>query len=333
MSLQHVSTDSELSVQGEVHRFTGTLLLLGPHDDTRVERVRRAAPAAEVVPVTTLEAGDLLAGAEVVAGSVPESLFGGAPGLRWLHSWAAGPDADLHEGMRASDVVLTSSAGNGAIPLAEHAMMLALILNRDYPRWARAQAEHRWDRFTHAELAGQTLGIHGVGNSGSDLALKAKAFHMDVVGLRRNPSRAVEGVDRMFAPDQLHEFLAVCDVVVVTAPLTEETRGVLDDAAFAAMKDTAHLVVFSRGGIVDDAALLRALADGRIAAAALDAHSVEPLPADSPFWDLPNVVVTPHNGATTARTAQRGFEIFLDNLRRYDAGEPLRNVVDKTLGY
>jgi len=279
------------------------------------------------------EAGADLARAEVVAGSVPQDLFGSASVLRWLHSWAAGPDADLHDAMRGSDVVLTSSAGNGAIPLAEHAMMLALVLDRDYPRWARAQAEHRWDRFTHPELAGQTLGIFGVGNSGSDLALKAKAFHMDVLGLRRNPCRAVEGVDRMFGPEQLPEFLAACDVVVVTAPLTPETRGVFDDGAFEAMKDTAHLVVFSRGGIVDDGALLRALRDGRIAAAALDAHTVEPLPADSPFWDLPNVIVTPHNGATTPRTAQRGLEIFLDNLRRYDAGEPLHNVVDKTLGY
>jgi phosphoglycerate dehydrogenase-like enzyme len=127
--------------------------------------------------------------------------------------------------------------------------------------------------------------------------------------------------------------LAECVFVVVTAPNTAETQGMFDEAAFRAMKPTAYFIVISRGGIADDAALLKALREGWIAGAGLDAHRIEPLPSDSPFWDLPNVIITPHNAATTFGTAQRSVEIFVDNLKRYVAGEPLRNAVDKQAGY
>jgi phosphoglycerate dehydrogenase-like enzyme len=328
-----VSVAATPSLRSGGERSTATVLVVG-RSDGEVARLRAVAPEAHILSVADISAaGDALAEAAVIAGTVPADRFAEARALEWAHTWAAGPNADLHEGMLASDVVLTSSAGNGAIPLAEHAMMLALILNRDFSRWAKAQAEHRWDRFTHAELAGSTMGILGVGNSGSDLARKAQAFHMRVVGLRRNPDRAVAGVDEMFGPDQIERFLAESDVVVVTAPYTPATRGMLGERELRAMKPTATLIVYSRGGIVDDEALLRALREGWIAGAGLDAHGIEPLPADSPFWDLPNVVVTPHNGATTARTAERGFEVFLENLRRWIAGEPLVNVVDKAAGY
>lgn len=310
------------------------VIVVGTHSEEQLAALRDAAPDAELIPVASVaEAGDMLPGAEIVAGSVPRDLFTRANALKWVHTWAAGPNNDLYPEMLASDVVLTSSAGNGAIPLAEHAMMLALMLNRDYLRWARAQAEHRWERFTHEELAGKTMGIFGVGNSGADLALKAGAFHMRVLGLRRNPERAVDGVERMYGLGDLEDFLRECDIVVVTAPLTEETRGAIGERALRAMKDEAYLIVFSRGGIVDDDALLRALSEGWIAGAGLDAHGVEPLDPSSPFWDLPNVIVTPHNGATTARTAERGFQIFVENLRRYVSGDELRNVVDKAAGY
>jgi len=212
-------------------------------------------------------------------------------------------------------------------------MLLMLMLNRDVPRWMCAQADRKWERFTHPELNGLTVGIFGLGNSGSDLALKAKAFHMRVLGLRRNAERPVPGVDRMFSIDQLQLFLAESDFVVVTTPSTPETLGMFDAAAFKAMKRSAYFICISRGGIAVDDALLEALREGWIAGAGLDAHGVEPLPPDSPFWSLPNVIVTPHNGATTPATAQRSVEIFIDNLQRYVAGQPLRNIVDKSAGY
>jgi phosphoglycerate dehydrogenase-like enzyme len=165
------------------------------------------------------------------------------------------------------------------------------------------------------------------------LALKAKAFHMRVLGLRRNVDRAVSGVARMFSLGQFHAFLGESDFVVVTTPSTTETLGLFDAKAFRAMKSSAYFICISRGGIAVDEDLLRALREGWIAGAGLDAHGVEPLPPDSPFWELPNVIITPHNGASTAATAQRSVDIFIENLQRYIAGQPLRNIVDKSAGY
>lgn len=275
---------------------------------------------------------DRIAAAQVVAGWVSAAALARAPQLEWIHSWAAGPDMWLYPEMVASPVVLTSSKGNGAIPLAEHAIWLMITLNREARRWIRAQDDHRWDHFTHGELNGLTCGIIGLGHSGRDLALKARAFHMTVIGMRRN-QRPVANVDELYPPARLHEFLARSDVVVVTAPRTAETTGLLGEAEFRAMKRTALFVVFSRGGIADDDALLRALREGWIAGAGLDSFGQEPLPPGSPFWTAPNTICTPHNGGTTAATAQRGVDIFAENLGRFVNGQPLLNVVDKQAGY
>ncbi|GAA1576992.1 D-2-hydroxyacid dehydrogenase [Kribbella sancticallisti] len=279
------------------------------------------------------EADDVIETMEAVIGRVPPEVLARAKQLRWVHSPAAGVDADLSPEMLGSDVVLTSSVGNGAIPLAEHAMLLMLMLNRDVPRWLRAQQERRWDRFRHGELAGRTLGIYGLGNSGIDLAQKAKAFHLHVIGVRRRPGQPSPYVDEVYGEDGFDRMLERSDFVVVTAPSTPATTGRFDAAAFARMKQSAYFVCISRGGIAEDEALLEALRSGQIAGAGLDAHGVEPLPPESAFWSLPNVIVTPHNGATSDGTARRGEQIVLDNLRRFTAGEELRNVVDKVAGY
>ncbi|MCI2419578.1 D-2-hydroxyacid dehydrogenase [Saccharopolyspora sp. K220] len=307
------------------------VVVVGDHSP---EPLRAAAPGAELRFVTDLaDAADVWHSMDAVIGRVPPQVLAQAPRLRWVHSPAAGVDADLTNEMLASQVVLTSSAGNGAVPLAEHAMMLMLMLNRDATRWLRAQADARWDRFVHGELAGRTVGIYGLGNSGLDLAAKAKAFHMRVLGLRRRADLVAPQVDRVYGPEAFAEFLAASDFVVVTAPFTQQTAGGFDAEAFAAMKPTAFFICISRGGIAVEDALLDALRRGDIAGAGLDAHEVEPLPSDSPFWHLPNVIITPHNAATTRETARRGAEIAADNLRRFVAGEPLRNVVDKAAGY
>ena len=311
-----------------------TIVVTGQHSAENIERMRQAARGAELRFVPKLNPGeDGLGDVEAIAGTINANQLRQAPRLKWVHSWAAGVDNDLFPEMLESPVVLTSSTGNGAIPLAEHSMLLMLMLNRDVPRWMRAQNEKKWDRFSHPELNGLTVGIFGLGNAGSDLALKAQAFHMRVLGLRRNVNRAVPGVDRMFSLDQLHAFLGESDFVVVTAPSTEETLGLFNADAFKAMKESAYFICISRGGIAVDDDLLQALREGWIAGAGLDAHGVEPLPSDSPFWTLPNVIITPHNGATTPATAQRSIEIFVDNLQRYTAGEPLRNIVNKSAGY
>jgi len=270
--------------------------------------------------------------AEVIAGSISPQGLARAKSLKWVQSWAAGPDEALFPEMVESPVILTSCKGNGAIPLAEHAMMLMLMLNRNMMRWIRAQDEHRWDKFFHDELNGLTCGIIGLGHSGQDLALKAKAFHMRVIGMRRS-DQATPNVDEQFPRERLHEFLAQSDFVVVTAPRTPDTVGMLGEAEFRVMKPSAYVITFSRGGIVDDAAVLKALNEGWIAGAGLDVQGIEPLPPDHPLWTAPNTIITPHNGATTPKTRLRGVDIFCDNLQRYVAGQSLRNVVDKKAGY
>jgi phosphoglycerate dehydrogenase-like enzyme len=310
-----------------------TVLVTGAVQPNQLEQIKAAAPNADVrYYATGKELEEHVADAEVVAGNVSAAGLAKAKNLKWVQSWAAGTDAMMYPEMVASPVVVTSCKGNGAIPLAEHAMMLMLMLNRDYLRWWRAQQAHRWDHWSHPELNGMTCGIIGLGHSGQDLALKCKAFHMRVLGIRKS-AQATPNVDEVFTQDRLHEFLAQSDFVVVTAPRTPDTLGMLGEAEFRAMKPTAYYVCYSRGGIADDDALLRALNEGWIAGAGLDAHSVEPLPPDSPFWTAKNAIVTPHNGASTPFTRQRGIDIFVDNLRRYFSGQPLYNVVDKAAGY
>ncbi|MHA3979105.1 D-2-hydroxyacid dehydrogenase [Halovulum sp. GXIMD14794] len=271
--------------------------------------------------------------ADIVAGAVPpEALARATSRLKWVQSWAAGPDTQLYPAFVASDIRLTCCKGNGAVPLAEHAMMLMMMLQRDAVQWLDDQRAHRWGRRTHGELLGKTCAILGTGHSGQDLALKAKAFHMRTLGLRRSAD-PLPNFDRMYAPEDLHAFLAEADFLVVTAPRTPTTVGLLGKAEFAAMKPGAYYVCFSRGGIADDAALLEALQSGHLAGAGLDAHDVEPLPEDSPFWDAPNTIVTPHNGASTTGTHTRGLEILIENLRRHRAGEELYNLIDKQAGY
>jgi phosphoglycerate dehydrogenase-like enzyme len=310
------------------------LVLVFGVSEQEEERIRAAAPGADIVfAAGAADVAERLPEADVVAGNLDAAQLAAAGRLRWVHSWAAGVDGALYPEMVACPVVLTSSKGNGAVPLAEHAMMLMLMLDRDAPRWLRAQGSRTWDRFRHGELAGATCGIVGMGGAGTALARRAAAFDMRVLGLRRRPEHQVPGVERMYGPGEVAAFVSESDFVVVTAALTAQSRGLLGPAAFRAMKPTAFYVCVSRGGIADDTALLSALREGRIAGAGLDAHTVEPLPPDSPFWSLPNVIVTPHNGATTAQTARRGVDVFVDNLARFVVGEPLRNVVDKHAGY
>jgi len=311
-----------------------TIHMTGEITPTLPAEIEAVAPGAIVRHFVTqaefeasVEDADILASTKLS----PEAL-GRATRLRWVQSWAAGPDQMLTPEMIASPVPLTSAKGNGAIPLAEHAMLLMLMLDRQVLRSIRAQTEKRWDRFFHGELAGKTCAIIGAGHSGLDLALKAKAFHMRVIGLRRGGGTA-PNFDTMFPRERLHELLAEADFLVMSAPLTPETEGMLGAAEFAVMKPSAFYICFSRGGIADDAALLAALQHKTIAGAGLDAHAVEPLPPESPFWNLDNVIITPHHGAVSRETRRRGWDIFIDNLGRFQRGEPLRNLVDKTAGY
>lgn len=296
-----------------------------------IDAIREVAGTDGVVD---LEQATELSDIVGLLGASPADDLSAFTSLRWVHSTAAGVDGWLAPGLLPERVTLTSAAGNGALPLAEHALLLMLMISRDAPRWARAQQRHEWERRVHGELAGARLGIVGYGNSGKDLARKALACHMDVQALRRQKSSEQDGSVRMLYGDQgLHDLLSTSDMIVVTAPLTAQTAGMVGADEIAQMRPGSALIVISRGGIVDETALVEALRSGHLGGAGIDAHATEPLPADSPLWDAPGAIVTPHNAATTRGTAERGRAIMLENVDRWMRGEQLRNVVDREAGY
>jgi phosphoglycerate dehydrogenase-like enzyme len=264
---------------------------------------------------------------------VLEKVLAAAPGVRWLHTPSAGVDHILVGPVLERDISVTNSAGVHAIPIAEFVLALMLSRAKRLPGFAAAQAESRWDRSQEPqELYEHTLLILGAGGIGQAIAERAAAFGMRVWGSRRSP-RPVSGVERVVAMDGWRPLLPEVDYLVIAAPLTEETRGMVDAAALAALKPSAFLINIARGAIVDEPALIAALAEGRLAGAALDTFEQEPLPPESPLWTLPNVIITPHATAGSPRMRERQIDLFLENLRRFRNGEPLRNVVDKAAGY
>jgi phosphoglycerate dehydrogenase-like enzyme len=275
---------------------------------------------------------------EVAACQFPHDLLLRARNLRWYQQWAAGANWLLRYPEAAEkDFVLTSASGVHAIPISEHIFALLLALGRGIDRSVRAQMRAEWmdwgEKSQVFELANKTMVLVGVGTIGERTAQLAAAFDMRVLGVRRNPERKAPGVETMVGPEQLLDVLPEADFVVITAPLTDETRGMIGERELRAMKPSTYIVNIGRGGIIDEDALIRALQEGRIAGAGLDVFETEPLPGGSPLWKMENVIITPHYAGATPHYDERAMAIFLDNLRRYKAGEPLRNVVDKKLGY
>ena len=298
----------------------------------------------------------ILPDVEIVVGSLPYDLLVDATSLRWFQQWGAGADWLLrHPEVIDLDFVLTNASGVHAVPISEHIFAFLLAVARRFPQAARAQPEriwvsNQWQRQSPTisadqqfdfvigkdrvfELAGKTMLLIGVGAIGERTAKIAAAFDMRVIGLRRNVALAVPGIERMVCPDQLLDVLPEADFVVITAPLTPETRHMIDKRAFDAMKPSAYIVNIGRGATIVERDLIDALQNGSIAGAGLDVFEQEPLPKDSPLWGMENVIITSHYSGLTPEYDARAIEIFLDNLNRYRAGEPLRNVVDKRLGY
>jgi phosphoglycerate dehydrogenase-like enzyme len=285
-------------------------------------------------------------GAEVYLGyGVPRELFVAAvctenSQLRWAHTATAGIASLLYPEMVGSDVILTNSAGIHGPAMAETVLAMILHFARGFDVAVRAQARHEWaaSRFEEEfgigrEIAGATLGIVGLGGVGRAIARSAGALGMRVIALRRSPAASADGVELLTGDDALRVLLARSDYVVISVPSTSETRGMIGARELAAMRPDAVLVNVARGEVVDEDALVETLRAGRLRGAALDVFRKEPLPEASPLWDLPNVLILPHVSGTTDRFWGRETELIVDNVRRYLAGEPLRNVVDKAIGY
>jgi phosphoglycerate dehydrogenase-like enzyme len=275
-----------------------------------------------------------------------------APDLKWVQLHSAGIDHLLDHPLMKSDIILTTTSGIHATPIAEYVFASILAFNRRVPQMLTYQSRRewpqgRWNLFARPELRDRTLGIIGYGSIGREVGRIARCFGMRVVATKRSVSQmrdvgyAVQGtgdrkgalLDEAFPPKRLSDMLGLCDYVVVTVPLTPETRKLIGETELRAMKPSAYLVNISRGETVDEAALIRALQEGWIAGAGLDVFEEEPLLSDSPLYDLENVILSPHVSGFTLRYDERASDLFAENLCRYLTGEPLLNLVDKERGY
>ena len=262
-----------------------------------------------------------------------------APKLRWVQSTSAGVgQAIVRYGLDKTDIIVTTSSGIHAVPLAEFVLMVMLHFTKNYPLLAARKAERRFERFATGQLPGKTLAIVGPGKIGREIARLARPFGVRTVALGRTV-RAPEalGVDvvHVYTRPELHTMLGEADFLVLIAPHTPETEDMIDAAAITALKPGAVLVNIARGQLIDEDALLAALRSGQIAGAALDVFRDEPLPPTSPFWDEPNVIINAHSASTSDGEDERIVDIFCHNLGHYLAGHPerMRNILDKALMY
>lgn len=283
-----------------------------------------------------LARADVLWDFPVATSGTPQSL---CPNLKWLQTTSAGVGPAIkRNGLHETDVIVTTASGVHAGPLAEFVMASLLFHAKEFPFLLDMKANKRWERYCAGELTGQTLAIIGPGRIGREVAKRAKAFGMTVRAMARDnsPERAAElGVDALHPRSELHLLLGIADAVVLITPLTPETENLIGPNEIAAMKEGTVLVNISRGAIIDEDAMIAALRMGPIGFAALDVFRTEPLPLDSPLWELPNVLVNSHSASTAWRENERITDLFIANLRHYLRGDVARMtpLLDKNRGY
>ncbi len=291
--------------------------------DALAAAVRNRLPDLDLrVARTPAESRELIADAEVALSAwLPSAAFAAAEDLKWVQALSAGVDFYDHDALAEAGIVLTTAAGVHAQPIAEQVLGYLLLFEREILRGIRQQETGQWLRYEGGELREKTLGVVGVGAIGSRVAELASALGMSVVGTKRDTSTAPGAVDEILAPDGLHGVLSRADYVVVACPLTDETRGLVGREELGIMDDDAVLVNVARGPIVEEDALVDALRQGVIRGAALDVFEAEPLEPDSPLWDLPNVVVTPHMAGSTPHKEHRLADLFASNLEAFVEGD------------
>ena len=252
-----------------------------------------------------------------------------------MHSAVAGVENVVAPLARARGVVVTNARGIFSRPVAEYVVMMVLAISRRLPQLLELQRERTWQPLMATELADLTVGIVGYGGIGQEVARLLAPFGCPLIVTRRHPERGAGDGNRvrLLPPEALDQLLAASDIVILAAPLTARTEGVIDARALQQMKRSAHLINVSRGGLVDELALRRGLEAGWIAGAVLDVFREQPLPVDSPLYGTPNLIVTPHTSWSSGRVVSRSIDLFIANLRRYLDGQPLENVVDLEAGY
>jgi len=303
---------------------------------------------AELRRISTIVIGDSLSDFESTAGNAEiilnwsaslallRDVFLLSERLRWIHSRSAGLEQALFPELIESEVVLTNGSGVFSPSLGEFAIAAILHFAKDFRRMICNQQAGVWEQFDVTMIAGQTVGIVGYGSIGHAVAVRARALEMKVLGLRRHVPQQRQGdllIEHSFGPERCLEMLSQCDYVVVTLPLTKDTRGLIADAEFSVMKKTAVIINLGRGPTIDERAMIKALSEHRIRGAALDVFDQEPLPLGHSFYSLENVLLSPHCADHTPDWLENSMRFFISQLDRFKRGDALLNVVDKTLGY
>lgn len=313
------------------------IVLCYPVEPHHIAQIRAAAPQAEVIDAGQERVAEELPSADIFCGHpkvpVPWDTVVAGDRLRWLQSSAAGLDHCLVPSVVGSDIVVTSASGVLADQVAEHGLGLAIACTRRLPLFLEQQARREFIRRPTRDLTGATVGIVGLGGVGRRLVEVLAPFRPRILATDYFPIRKPAAVERLGSPDTLPELLPEVDILFLCAPLTPLTRGMIDAAAFARMKRGAILVNMARGQLVDENALVDALESGQLDSAAIDVAPVEPPPATSRLWSAPRLLITPHVAGQSARRIDAMTDFFCDNLGRYLAGAPVRNLVDKRLGF
>ena len=319
-----------------------TVLVLANPAEPRLAKLKKLSGDAAIAVGLTPEAFESAAPDATVIFSwarpreLLRQVLAMSPGVRWVHTIAAGIDSLLFPELVESPAILTNGSGVFSPALGEWVLGAVLYFAKNFRRLVGSQAQGKWDPFDVVEISGQTLGIVGYGDIGRAVATRARAMGMRVLGMtRRGPLvyHVDPLVERIFSAQDRIEMVAQCDYLVVTAPLTPETRGMIGEAEFAAMKPNAVIINVGRGPVIQEQAMICALREKRIKGAALDVFDCEPLPQGHPFYLLDNVLLSPHCADHTATWLDDAMDFFLANFEHYRKGEPLLNVVDKQRGY
>ena len=323
------------------------VVLAGKLSDEYVADLRAAFPEVEFEPAATEEEEVVqIKDADVLCGTPSRRVFLAAEKLRWIHCPGTGIDklAEVPE-LIDSDVVLTNALGPHANPMADHVFSMILTFAHKGRELWEDQRAHRWRGPTEIsglsnqyagnmmELSGRTMGIFGLGGIGMAVARRAHGFGMETYAVDVRPMAAPPEVKELWGLERLDELLGISDWFVVTVPFTSQTNGIIDRRRIGLLKPGAHLIAISRGGIIDEEALIESLRSGRIVGAGLDVTDKEPLPDDNPMWDMKNVLLSPHVSALTPEMYEGRKEIFKENLRRYLANQPFLYVCDKQAGF
>ncbi len=310
--------------------------------DWFAERLRREFPQIAITHLRDYKRlSDEIIDAEILfAWSIRPEQVAAAKKLRWIHSPAAAVHQLMFTELVNSEIILTNAREVHGQVVAEHVIALIFALAKKIPQSALLQEKHiwgqqiLWDELPRIrEVAGATVGMVGLGSIGRPVVKSAKALGMQVIAVREHPEKGSEGANQVVPPTQIDDVFRQADYIVLAAPVTPSTTAVANGRRLALMKPDACLINVGRGPLVDEPALIQALLDKKIGGAALDVFPKEPLPADSPLWDVPNLLITPHTAALTDKLWERHYELFSENLRRYLTGQTMLAFVDKRKGY